>query len=181
MGAGGAHGFGITVWLLVILQTSACASDPVFEDGRYRHRRHHYSIAAPVGEGSAWRRIEVEGAVLAFQGRGGATMSLLERCGRSSTDPRILARQLLSGLEGRTLVEEGPLGEDGAQGWIQRVEATASGKVVRLKTVTRVSGECSYDWILVAPGGLEGMEPVFDRWWMSFRSSADGAEGGGSD
>jgi hypothetical protein len=178
MGAGGAHGFGITVWLLVILQTSACASDPVFEDGRYRHRRHHYSIAAPAGEDPAWQRVEVEGAVLAFQGPGGATMSLLERCGRSSADPRILARQLLIGLEGRALVAEGPIGEGegGAEGWIQRVEATAGGKVVRLKTVTRVSGACSYDWILVSPGEIEGLEAVFDGWWMSFRSSAAGGD-----
>jgi hypothetical protein len=36
-------------------------------------------------------------------------------------------------------------------------------------------GECSYDWILVVPGGIEGLETVFDRWWRSFRSGAEEA------
>jgi hypothetical protein len=60
---------------------------------------------------------------------------------------------------------------------MQRFDAVAGGKVVRLKTVTRVIGECSYDWILIAPGGFEGPETVFDRWWRSFRSSAGEAAG----
>jgi hypothetical protein len=98
-------------------------------------------------------------------------MSLIEECGRPQAEPRILARQLLIGLEGRTLVDEGPVGADETQGWIQRLDATASGEALQLKTVTRVIGRCSYDWILIAPGGLGGSETVFDGWWQSFHSS----------
>jgi hypothetical protein len=54
---------------------------------------------------------------------------------------------------------------------MQRLEATAGGEALQLKTVTRVVGPCSYDWILVARSGLEGPEPAFDAWWKSFRSS----------
>jgi hypothetical protein len=172
MGTGGVHAFGIVVWLLVILQTAACASGLVFEDGRYQHRRHRYSIGKPGGEPSVWRPVAVEGTALAFQGPGQATMSLIETCGRSPAAPRVLARQLLIGLEGRTLVEAGPGGPGGSQGWVQRIEARSNGEPLRIKTVTLVIGQCSYDWILIVPGELEAQATVFDRWWESFRSSA---------
>ncbi len=172
MAVGGAHAFGIIAWLLVILQASACASDLVLEDGRYHPVRRHYSIAKPGGESSAWHRVRVEGAEIAFQGPGGATMSLIEHCGRPLAKPRIVARQLLIGLEGRTLTDEGPLASDPTRGWVQWLDATAEGEVIRLKTVTRVIGPCSYDWILIVSDGLESLEPVFDAWTESFRSTA---------
>lgn len=178
MAVGGTQAIGIVAWLLVILQASACSSDLVFEDGRYRPARRHYSIAKPGGEGSTWRRVRVEGAEIAFQGLGGATMSLIERCGRPLAKPRILARQLLIGLEGRMLTGEGPLPSDETQGWVQWLDATAEGEVLRLKTVTRVIGPCSYDWILIVPDGVESPEPVFDAWTESFRSATPEAGGG---
>jgi hypothetical protein len=172
MGVGGARAFGVIGWLLVILQAPACSSDLVFEDGRYQPVRRHYSIAKPGGEGSAWRRVRVEGAEIAFQGPDRATMSLIEHCGRPLAKPRILARQLLIGLEGRALTDEGPLASDPTQGWVQWLDATAEGEVLRLKTVTRVIGPCSYDWILIVSDGLERQEPVFDEWMESFHSAA---------
>ena len=178
MRARGAHRLGITLWLLVILHASACASDLAFEDGRYQHRRRRYSIATPDGEGSEWRRVRAGGTVLAFQGPGGATMSLIEECGLPPAEPRILARQLLIGVEGWTLVEEGPVGEGGSLGWQQRVDAARNGETVQLESVTRVIGQCSYDWILIVPGELGGLETVFDRWWRSFRSGAPKVEAG---
>jgi hypothetical protein len=172
MAAGGTHAFWIIAWLPMILQASACASDLVFEDGRYRSDHGHYSIAKPGGEGAAWRRVRVEGAEIAFQGPDGATMSLIEQCGRPLAKPRILARQLLIGLKGRTMTDEGPLPSDEGRGWVQRLEATAEGKAIRLKTVTRVIGTCTYDWILVVSDGLDWDEPVFDAWRESFRTAA---------
>jgi hypothetical protein len=166
---------GVAAWLLVIGQASACASDPVFEDGRYRQRR--YSIAHPGGEDSAWERVRVDGAGLVFQGPGRASMSLLEHCGRPLAKPRILARQLLIGLDGRKLIAAGPLHGDETRGWVQRFEATADGKPLQLKTVTRVIEDCSYDWILIVPDELTSQEAVFDAWTESFRAAA--AEGGG--
>ncbi len=180
MAVEGTHGFWIIAWLPMIFQASACASDLVFEHGRYRSDRGHYSIAKPGGEGSAWRRVRVEGAEIAFQGPDGATLSLIEHCGRPLAKPRILARQLLIGLEGRTLTDEGPLPSDESRGWVQWLEATAEGKAIRLKTVTRVIGTCSYDWILVVQDGLERHEPVFDAWCESFRTSAPEAGRGES-
>jgi len=170
MGVGGARASGIAVWLLVILQTAACATGPVFEGGRYQHRRGRYSIAQPGGEDSGWQRIRVEGAELSFQGPGRAMMSFVEHCGRAPAKPRVLARQLLIGLDRPRLVEEGAVGADETEGWMQRLEATAGGEALQLKTVTRVVGQCSYDWILVSRRGLEGPEPAFDAWWKSFRS-----------
>ena len=181
MGVGGAQALGTVAWLLVVLQTAACASDLVFENGRYHHRRHHYSIASPGGEGSAWRRVEVEGAELVFRGPGRATMSLMEQCGSPPAEARVLARQLLIGLEERTLLSEGPLGAGETPGWMQRIDAVQDGEVIRLKTVTRVIGQCGYDWILIVPGELEEHETVFDRWWESFRSATPEAGGEGSE
>jgi hypothetical protein len=175
MGVGGAHAAGIVVWLLVIFQTSACASDLVFENGRYQHRRRHYSIARPGGEDSLWRPVRAEGTELSFRGPDRATMSLIEHCGRAQTEPRILARQLLIGLEGGSLVDEGPVGADQTRGWIQRLDATANGESFQLKTVTRLIRQCSYDWILIVPGRLEGSEAVFDDWWQSFQSDSSEA------
>jgi len=178
MGAGGAYAFGVCLCLLVVFQASACSSDLLLEDGRYQPRRRHYSIAEPGGEGSVWRRVRVEGAEIAFKGPGRANMSLIEHCGRSVAAPRSLARQLLIGLEERTLVEEGPLDADETWGWVQRLDATADGERLQLKTVTRVIGACSYDWILIVPGELERHEPVFDDWRRSFRSATPEAGGG---
>jgi hypothetical protein len=177
MGVGGANGFAVVAWLLVIFQMSACASDLVFEKGRYRHRHRHYSIARPGGEESLWQPVRVEGTVLAFQGPARDTMSLLENCESPGAEPRLLARQLLIGLDEWNLLDEGPVGEGESPGWIQRLEATADGEAFQLKTVTRIVGQCSYDWILIVRGGLEGPEAVFDRWWRSFRSSASRLEG----
>jgi hypothetical protein len=177
MGVGGAQALGTMAWLLVVLQTAACASDLVFEDGRYHHRRRHYSIKSPEAEGSTWQRLPVEGAELVFQGPERATMSLMEQCGSPAPEPRLLARQLLIGLEGRTLLSEGPLEGGGAPGWVQRIDAVEGGEVVRLKTVTRVIGQCGYDWILIVPGELGEHEAVFDRWWKSFRGTASEAKG----
>jgi hypothetical protein len=177
MGVGGAQALVTAAWLLGVLQTTACASDLVFENGRYHHRGHHYSIASPGGEDSAWRRVEVEGAELVFRGPGRATMSLMEQCGSPPAEPRILAQQLLIGLEGRTLLSEGPVEAGGTPGWMQRIDAVQDGAAIRLKTITRVIGQCGYDWILIVPGELEEHEPVFDRWWESFRSSTSEAGG----
>jgi hypothetical protein len=97
-------------------------------------------------------------------------MSLVEHCGRARAKPRVLARQLLIGLDRPTLLEEGPVGADETEGWMQRLQASAGEEELQLKTVTRVVGQCSYDWILVARSGLEGPETAFDDWWKSFRS-----------
>ena len=169
MAVGGRHAFWVIAWLPMVFQASACASDLVFEDGRYWSDRGRYSIAKPGGEGSAWRRVRVEGAEIAFRAPDGATLSLIEHCGRPLAKPSILARQLLIGLEGRTLIDEGPLPSDESRGWVQWLEATAEGNALRLTTVTRVIGTCSYDGLLVVPDGLERHEPVFEAWWGSFR------------
>jgi hypothetical protein len=104
-------------------------------------------------------------------------MSFMEECGSPPPEPRVLATQLLIGLEGRTLLSEGPVGAGETPGWMQRIDAVQDGAAIRLKTVTRVIGQCGYDWILIAPGEFEEHEAVFDRWWESFRSSTPEAGG----
>ena len=48
---------------------------------------------------------------------------------------------------------------------------------MRIKTVTLVLDDCSFDWILVAAGPFEAAEAAFDDWWASFHlgSRYDGA------
>ena len=162
--------------LLVLLQVPACAKDLVRRDGRFVHRELGFSIDEPGGsaeEGSDWRAISVEGSLLSFREPGGSTMSLVQKCGPLPEDLQLLARELLIGLEGREVVEEGGVTVDGAPGWAMAVRATDEGRAARLWTVTRLLGECSLDWILVVPGSGEAFTADFADWWDSFREAPD--------
>jgi len=153
-----------------------CASDlvAVGQDGAtgFRHQSLGYSIRAPsAAEGGTWRRVSVEGTDLAFARRaddGEATMTLLSTCRRSQAPPAVRARNLLIGLPEHTLRQSGPVELDGDDGWSQVFDLEQGGVPVRVKAVTLVSGGCTFDWVLVAPGPFGGAEDSFDAWWTSF-------------
>jgi hypothetical protein len=159
-----------------------CA-DPLsrLDDG-WRHRRHDYNIGAPGGEGSAWERIDLEGAVLAFRRGGSDSMSLQSLCGRPVADPALMARHLVIGLGGRerTLVRAGPVVVDGRNGWTQTFALRRDEEHLQVKTVTLVVGDCTFDWALVSAGDFARAERDFDTWWSTFRLDArPGEEPGG--
>jgi hypothetical protein len=163
--------------LLLIL---GCAGDLVAVDGGFRHRRHGYTLGAPEGPGAPWHRVEIDGAVIAFRRPGPLTISVQSSCGRSVTDPAILSRHLVIGVDRQVLQQAGPAVVDGRNGWTQTFD-TPEG--VRIKTVTAVAGDCVIDWILAAKRGpdFEDAERAFDAWWSASRLPEDaaGSEQGG--
>lgn len=137
-------------------------------DEGYRHRKHDFRIAAPDGPGPAWQRVEVEGAGLAFLRPGPDSLSLLSRCGRPVAEAQLMARHLVIGMDDRTLLAAGPILVAGHGGWTQTLETTSDERPVRVKTVTLVVGDCTFDWILAAAGSFTPAEQAFDAWWQSF-------------
>jgi hypothetical protein len=153
-----------------VLICAGCASSPISKiEGGYRHRRHDYTIARPAGPGEVWQRVTLEGAVLAFRRPGPEFLGLQSRCGRPVAAPVFMARHLVIGLPERTLVAAGPTLVDGRDAWTQTFDAVQEGVSVRVKTVTLVATDCSFDWILMTAGPFEPAEQSFDAWWGSFR------------
>jgi hypothetical protein len=153
------------------------------EDGSagFRHREIGYTISMPEWGGiSPWELHRVKGVDLAFRDSGASgrsTMTLLSQCRRSGATPQILARQLTIGIPQSQIERSGPVALGGDSGWSQTFVTHQEGVPVRVKTVTVVSLPCVFDWVLVVPGPLGPIEPVFDRWWASFERHAVGAEG----
>jgi hypothetical protein len=150
-------------------------------EGGYRHRRHDYTIAKPDGPGEAWQRVRLEGAALAFRRSGPESVSLQSRCGRPVAAPVFMARHLVIGLPERTLVAAGPTQVAGRDAWTQTFDTVQEGVSVRVKTVTLVAADCSFDWILATAAAFEPAEQAFDAWWGSFRLDPRYDEGSDED
>jgi len=161
-----------------VLALLGCAGgDLAAVDGELRHRRHGYAFDAP---GPPWKRVAVEGAVVAYRREGPATMSLQSRCGGPLADPATLARHLRIGLPPYTLRQAGPARVAGRSAWSQVFDTLENGRAVRVKTLTLVEGACILDWVLVTGGGFEEAEPDFDAWVASLRLPGGEPDGGGA-
>ena len=163
--------------LTLLLSLTACARDPVFENGQWTSARTGFRIGVPpviaepdAGPGTAlaWKRFDLEGAVLAYRRDALATMSLQARCGRPVTSPAMMARQLVIGIPERTLRDGGPREIAGAPAWLQTFDARLEGRTVRIKTLTLVFAGCAYDLSLVAEADFESAARAFDAWVESF-------------
>jgi hypothetical protein len=109
----------------------------------------------------------VEGATLAFRRAGPDTISLVSRCGQPVASPQIMARHLVIGIPDRTDVASGPIEIAGRSGWAQTFDTRRDDVEVRVKTVSLVAGDCSFDWVLASAGGFDAAERAFDAWWQS--------------
>ena len=155
--------------LLGVLIGAGCRGPIASTDDGYRHRRHHYTIGEPDGPGTPWQRFDVDGAVLAFRRAHSESVSLQSRCGRPVADPATMARHLTIGVPDLTLLAAGPVALEGRSGWAQTFDTRKEGVRVRVKTVTLVASDCTFDWVLVTPGPWPPAETAFDSWWGSFR------------
>jgi len=149
------------------------ARGAVFESPKlgYRIDRPGAALGTEGLADSGWRQISVEGADLAFQrseGAGTVTMTLQSDCRESEAPAEIRARNLLIGVGPRKIYRSGPMALGRDQGWSQTFDIDAEGIPLRVKTVTLVSGGCTFDWVLVSPGPLRDVEESFDSWWSSF-------------
>lgn len=144
-----------------------CASDLVLVDGRFVQREHGFAFAEPAQP--PWRRIEVEGTLVAYTRPGGALMSVQSECGRRPPSPQIQARSLLIGLSSKRVRQSAPVAVGPWQGWSQSVDVgEEGGPLRRMKSVTLVAEDCTVDFVLVAGDDFESLEPGFDAWWQSF-------------
>jgi hypothetical protein len=181
-------GLRVVAWLALAGSGFACQSAALkLQGARWTHTRLGYSIEIPRGApggtgqpGGGWVQISVEGADLAYRGPKGATMSLLSECRRGVARADLLARQLLIGLHERELIGSHPIALRGDAGWQQTFRVGTAGRAVDLRTVTIVSGPCTFDWLLVAPRGAFGprdapsqAERSFEQWWSSFRRARE--------
>jgi len=154
---------------------AACAGSRVAVDDsdptRYRHRKLGYRISAiDGGPEDAWKRVDIEGADLAYRSATEDSVSISSSCRKTRAGPGILSRKLMIGTARERVLGGGPvaIGED--QGWTQTIETSEGGIHLRIKTVTLLSGGCVYDWVLLStsPDSFELAEPIFDLWWQSF-------------
>jgi len=159
--------------LAIVLATGGVGNraDAGERSARIHRGKLGYSIPylGPVDEsGRRWKRIRVEDSDLAFRAAGGGYAAISSHCDEPQLDLRILARQLLVGLQDR--VERGTEAFPFAGGaaFSQVVEAVAEEKPVYAKTVTWLRGGCVVDWILVTASPISAFEPIFDSWWRGF-------------
>ena len=168
----------------IVLEACSAKLAPYGEDGiaGFRHRTIGYTIALPDwGDLPPWRQSKVEGTDLVFSdpsNGGRSSMSLMSECRPSQAHPGALARHLTIGISDRQLEAAGPVALAGDPGWSQTFVTWQDGIPVYVKAVTVVSLRCTFDWVLVMPEPLGGMELVFDRWWASFEFDPGRVDGG---
>ena len=163
--------------LALLLALGAGCRGPLIEEAAgFRHREQAWSIGRPEVAGAPWTRVELDGALLAFERRDHELLSLQSHCGRPIASAELLARHLLIGLRGREVVAAGPVEVDGRSAWRQSVTLTANGLPARLETVTVVAGSCTLDWILAQRGSDPDAIASFDAWWASFRGPPERRE-----
>jgi hypothetical protein len=161
-------------WAGVALAVPAlwgCAASPLQPvEGGFGDSKHGYRIGVPPKAEPRWRRLEVEGSLLAFERPGPIRMTFSSRCGVPLTRPQLLARHLRIGIPAHVVRAEGPVGLGGLEGWQQVFDADAERGAVRVKTVTITGNGCAFDWVLIAreASDFEPAERDFDAWWQTF-------------
>ena len=108
-------------------------------------------------------------ADIAFRGPDRELVSVASDCD-AVTDrrPDRLANGLLVGLQDRRRLESGVIASEDGQGWYQVYQARYEDRLLNVKTVTSVHGECVFDWILVAAGSFGLADAAFESWRASF-------------
>ncbi|MEM7411938.1 MAG: hypothetical protein AAF430_17040 [Myxococcota bacterium] len=153
----------------------------------FLHERHGYRVGAPPAADATWKRVRVDGSVLAYRREAAASqppvrMTLSSRCGVPLAEPELLARHLRIGVPEHVVRQNEAVEASPLPGWQQVFDVTQDGAVVRVKTVTLVGDRCAYDWVLTARdgAGFEEAEPTFDAWWRSLEVPSVGVAEGGS-
>jgi len=173
-----------------------CASDPfdVVTGGTLLNRELGYRIATPGRNGAdaagaeaagaetvetsaliRWRRISLEGADLAYRAPDRSAISLSSNCRKTRATAEQLSRHLSFGTSRDGVLYRGAIAHAGDPGWVEVLDSHSDAGVLRIKSVTVVSGGCVFDWLLVASGpeAFERALPDFDRWWASFSSRSE--------
>lgn len=169
---------GSTVALLcAALLVQACATGWSREGERLVHRAQGLSIRMPEGEG--WEPVDVDGTTLTLRRGDGAMLSWIRRCEETAPrSARAASQALLRSLVRPEVVSQGPVPVSGGEGWRVEARVRREGGESRIEAVTRLSGRCTEDWVLVAPASAVTLG-VLDAWWPSVDApqvAADGAD-----
>jgi hypothetical protein len=142
-------------WLLSMgLLLLACAG-PAFDGRVYRSA----DISFRVGpQPEPWRKIQVEGALLAFRDPAGATIALNGRCGMDGDDVplRALTHHLFLQFTARHVLDQRELVLDGREALRTELLAELDGVPRRFIVYVLKKNECVYDFLWI---GLEHPHP----------------------
>jgi hypothetical protein len=137
--------------VLVVLAAAACAHSDSFDGAVLRKG----DVAVQLGPlPSAWRRVEVEGADLAFRDdtREGSTLFDV-RCGRRDDDAPLsaLTMHLIMGTTEREFDIQETIPFDGREALHSRLRAKLDGVPMQYEIYVMKKDGCVYDIVYVAP------------------------------
>lgn len=137
--------------LAFALGASACGGAASFDGRVYRSGAVAFEIGAVPPE---WRRIDVEGAALAFRDDAhDASIVVSGRCGLRADDAPLeaLTNHLLIGTTERVPLQEETRPFDAREARFTSVTAKLDGVVMRYEVVVLKKDGCVYDFVYVAP------------------------------
>jgi len=149
---------------VVAVGVSAGCAGPRIEGGVF-HSPKGYRVALP---GPDWVQVSGSEADVELRHRSTAAGMLVNAAcvpGGPRRSLRVLARHLLLGVVGRTMVEEGDVALDGRRALHRVLEGrlAADGEPVRIENYLMTTGDCVYDLVYVAP------RESFEAWRADFR------------
>ena len=156
---------GIAAWIgcVAIGITAGCAG-PRIEAGVY-HSPKGYRVALPGADWVLARESDADVELRHRSATAGMLVNAACESGSARRGLRVLARHLLLGVVGRTMVEEGEVAVDGRRALHRVLEGrlASDGASVTIETYLLTDGRCVYDLVYVAPRG------AFDAWRGDFR------------
>jgi hypothetical protein len=168
-------------WFLPLLASIACAgAAPSFEGGVYHGR----GVAFGLGEvPSAWHRIDVDDASLAFTDDHGSSVLVNARCNLRSDDVPLVAltNQLVIGTTDRAYVKEETISLDRREARHTVMRAKLDGVELVWDVYVMKKDGCVYDVVLVAPPDrFDQGSAVFDRFATGLHTVREGPREMGS-
>ena len=141
---------GFVLWVLVVLAAEGCAHSESFDAGVFRKGE----VAVHLGPLPAgWRRVDVEGADLAFRddAREGSTLFDV-RCGRRDDDAPLaaLTMHLVMGTTERQFDVQETIPFDGREALHSRLRAKLDGVPMEYEIYVMKKDGCVYDIVYVA-------------------------------
>jgi hypothetical protein len=155
--------------LLIVL--GACAQTGTFDEGVLRKGE----LAVQVGpQPSSWRRIDVEGADLAFRDEAREGSALFDvRCGHRDDDAplSVLTEHLIMGTTEREVASQDTIPFDGREAMHTMLRAKLDGVPMQYDIYVMKKDGCVYDLVYVAPPDrfAEGSED-FERFVHGVRA-----------
>jgi hypothetical protein len=167
--------------VLPLLAFVACGGPSAgFENGVYRG----HGVAFGMGDiPSAWHRVDVEDAPLAFRDDHGSSVLVNVQCNLRADDVPLLAltNQLVMGTTSRETVKDETISLDGRDAYHTVMRAKLDGVALVWDVYVMKKDGCVYDIVLVAPPErFEQGRAAFERFATGLHSVGQPSTAGGS-